>query len=378
MGLSRRHVLAGLGCWPALSAASVLRSAPGELRVAAAWQVGEQYRVGLLALKVGAPVRELSSIEVPTRAHGVWADAAGRLVAVARRPGDWMLRWAGPGKPPQWQWSEPLRAFNGHALASPDGQRLYTTETDLDTGAGLLGVRDARTLARLDEWPTHGLDPHQLLWDPTHPGHLVVANGGIATSPETGRVKHGLDRMDSSLVRIDTRSGRLVGQWRLGDPRLSLRHLAWSDDGARLGIALQAEHADPAVRARAPVLAVFDGRTVTAIDAPRELAGYGGDIAASGNGFAVSCPRVQGVAHFSADTSSPLQWHGFSPLPEACALAADRGAQLWAGGRPEAQLLTADGAEAGASTLGARQLDNHWSVVPAARGQGRLSGSASP
>jgi len=365
MGLSRRHVLAGLGCWPALSAASVLRSAPGELRVAAAWQVGEQYRVGLLALKVGAPVRELSSIEVPTRAHGVWADAAGHLVAVARRPGDWMLRWAGPGPAPQWQWSEPLRAFNGHALASPDGQRLYTTETDLDTGAGLLGVRDARTLARLDEWPTNGLDAHQLLWDPNHPGHLVVANGGIATLPETGRIKHGLDRMDSSLVRIDTRSGRLMGQWRLNDPRLSLRHLAWSGDGTHLGIALQAEHADPAVRARAPVLAVFDGRTVTAIDAPRELAGYGGDIAASGNGFAVSCPRVQGVAHFSADASSAVQWHGFSPLREACAVAAQRGAQLWVGGRPEAQLLTADGVEVGASTLGARQLDNHWSVVPA-------------
>jgi hypothetical protein len=34
-----------------------------------------------------------AALDVPTRAHGVWAEAGGTLLAVARRPGDWLLRW---------------------------------------------------------------------------------------------------------------------------------------------------------------------------------------------------------------------------------------------------------------------------------------------
>ena len=40
-------------------------------------------------------------------------------------------------------------------------------------------------------------------------------------------------------MRLDATMGRLMGQWRLQDPRLSLRHLAWGPDGKTLGIALQ-------------------------------------------------------------------------------------------------------------------------------------------
>jgi hypothetical protein len=43
--------------------------------------------------------------------------------------------------------------------------------------------------------------------------------------------------------------------------------MAWNRDpaeaGALLGIAMQAEHADPAARGAAPILAVFDGERVT-------------------------------------------------------------------------------------------------------------------
>jgi uncharacterized protein len=62
-----------------------------------------------------------------------------------------------------WQWAEHGRAFNGHAIFSPDAQRVYYTEIDLGTGMGLIGVRDAHTLAKLAEWPTHVMDPHELL-----------------------------------------------------------------------------------------------------------------------------------------------------------------------------------------------------------------------
>lgn len=151
-------------------------------------------------------------------------------------------------------------------MANADGRTLYTTEMDLDTGAGPLGVRDAASLEKRAEWPTHGIDPHQLVWDAVHPGRLIVANGGVPTRPETGRLKLDLERMDSSLVALDAGSGSLCGQWRLDDARLSLRHLAWGRVEGRplLGIALQAEHDDAAQRTDASVLALFDGARLRA------------------------------------------------------------------------------------------------------------------
>jgi hypothetical protein len=143
----------------------------------------------------------------------------------------------------------------------------------------------------------------------------------------------------------------------LQDRRLSLRHLAWN--GTRLGIALQAEHDDAEAKATAPVLAVFDGASLKPVAAPQALAGYGGDIAPAyfapaGDGFAVSCPRAQGIALFAADGT----WQGLIPLAEACALAAapDR---VWVGGRLQALTLKAAMPAAQAPIPGIR-LDNHW------------------
>ncbi|MFT3721495.1 DUF1513 domain-containing protein [Pseudorhodoferax sp.] len=340
--------------WLALGLAALARpgwAAPAA-RLLAAWQcepVGTleaaRYQIGLLAMRPGA-LAVAQALEVPTRAHGLLAERGSTVLAVARRPGDWLLRWTPGDDEPQTAWIEPDRAFNGHVIASRDGRRLYTTETDLETGAGLVGVRDAATLEKQAEWPTHGMDPHELLL--AADGSLVVANGGIPTLPETGRLKIGLERMDASLVRLDTRDGTLQGQWRLADQRLSLRHIAWGPRGL-LGIALQAEHADAAARQAAPLLALFDGRTLRTADAPRPLAGYGGDIAWTGAGFAVSCPRVDGFARYGADG----RWQGFTPLAEACALAGGDGG-LWAGGQ--------GGALHGADSLAVRglRLDNHW------------------
>jgi hypothetical protein len=354
MGLTRRHLLSLL---PALALNTAWAGAAQPLRFAAAWEQDGVHRIGLLRLRPGRPVEELAALEVPTRAHGVWVDGAGHLVAVARRPGDWMLRWGGPGQAPRWHWIGAERAFNGHALASPDGRWLYTTETDLESGAGLVGLRDARSLVKQAEWATQGMDPHQLLWDRRLADHLIVANGGIPTLPESGRLKIDLARMDSSLVSIDTRSGQVVGQWRLDDARLSLRHLAWSPDGRTLGVALQAEHEAATVRAAAPVLALFDGEGLRTVVAARALAGYGGDIAAGPAGFAVSCSRAQGLAHFGLQG----EWRGFTALDEACALAVGP-ASLWAAGRPQAVELASGTMTA--LDLGPRRVDNHWSLAP--------------
>jgi len=346
--LDRRAFLGA--CAALLAAPALARAATGDasVRLAAAWQAEHGYQVGIL--EQGESLKIHSAIDVPTRAHAFLLEPGGTLLAVARRPGDWLLRWDAQGKPLAWRWIEPRRAFSGHVVS--DGRRLYIAETDLDNGLGLIGVRDAKTLEKRAEWPTHGIDPHQLLWDASHPGALIVANGGVPTQPETGRVKRDLEKMDSSLVRLDARTGERLGQWKLADRHLSLRHLAWN--GTRLGIALQAEHDAAEAKAAAPVLAVFDGENLKPVAAPQALAGYGGDVAPAGDGFAVSCPRAQGIAIFTADGT----WQGLIPLAEACALAAAAD-QVWVGGRLQALTLKAAMPAALAPIPGIR-LDNHW------------------
>lgn len=370
--LARLGLLGPLSAWSSLGAVAAVEDGPASApsgghstRMVAAWRAAEGERIGLL--DQGPQGWQVArALTVPTRAHGLLAEGEGRYLAVARRPGDWLLRWDHDGRELAWAWSEPDRAFNGHVIASRDRQWLYTTETDLDTGAGLIGVREAASLEKVDEWSTGGLDPHELVLD--RDGSLIVANGGIPTLPETGRLKIGLDRMDASLVRLAGDTGELLGQWRLGDRRLSLRHLAWTEVAGqrRLGIALQAEHEKPGDRVDAPVLARFDGRQlqvcaigpvpaqVAGQPASHALAGYGGSITATPEGWAVSCPRARTLALWRADG----RWAGALSLDEVCALASADG-RLWAGGRDQALLRQADG-HTEARGLPPLQLDNHW------------------
>lgn len=369
MAHSMAHIaaLASAGLLPG----ALLRAAEVPQRFAAAWERAEGgWEVGVLATPPGVNAASAevldpqSRVEVPTRAHGLLAERAGTLLAVARRPGDWLLRWHPATAKAQWAWIEDSRAYNGHVIASADGRQLYTTETDLETGAGLIGVRDAASLEKTAEWPTGGMDPHELLLDAD--GSVLVANGGIPTLPETGRLKIGLDRMDASLSRLDGATGTLRGQWRLDDRRLSLRHIAWGEQAGRrvLGIALQAEHADKAQRGEAPLLALFDRGSLRTVAAPRPLAGYGGDIAFANGHFAVSCPRAHGVAIYGAWG----QWQRFAPLREACALSADlHGGPggIWAAGIQAARSLADKRVPArNELALAGLRLDNHWIGLP--------------
>ncbi len=333
---------------PALAQADTPTHRPPSLvRLAAAWRshgstadCGRDCdQVGVIELDWATrEARVTASLPVQGRAHGLLAEADGGFLAVATRPGRWLLRCDAQGLLQTRHLIDsenPLRTLGGHVLTSANGQWLYTTETDTRDGSGWIGVRDRRTLARVAQWPTHGLDPHHLTLDSS--GALVVLNGGIPRTADGKPVR--LHAMDPSLVLLDPNTGALRGQWRLDDPRLSLRHLAWSlptEPGQPpvLGIALQTQHDNTAERLEAPVLALWDGQALRLANRRPAAAGYGGDIAPGpGGGFIVSGQRVGEGLLWHPD--APERWTTIAQLTEPCALAAwpDRGGVLMAAGR---------------------------------------------
>ena len=304
--MNRRQLLLGLaasGAAAFLPRLALGAAGPRQAVVGAAWRgpnKSDPYFAG--ALVADWESRKLSiryAVPLPTRPHGLLAEADGGLLMLGVRPGTWMLRCDGAGKLMQQVRLDDDGAtarLGGHAVVSADGERLYTTETDQRNGRGLVGVRDRRSLKKLAEWETQGIDPHQLLLDAE--GHIIVANGGVPRTAEDK--KYDLHRMDPSLVRLDAGNGKPLRQWRLDDPRLSLRHLAWNtsarDGRARLGIALQAEHADATERRAAPILAVLDGDRLTLPTRANDGIGYAGDIAAAGDGGFVTSSNQAGLA----------------------------------------------------------------------------------
>ncbi|MDZ7812133.1 MAG: DUF1513 domain-containing protein [Ideonella sp.] len=328
MDLERRRCLAGLigatGFVPGYAGPRELSiTAP---RCVAAWDsLDGQHWVGVLEQGRDQTLEVRAAQSLPTRAHGLSWEADGRILVVARRPGEWLLRWDPEGRHPlQWQWLSGPRVLGGHVLVSPDGPRIYTIEQDGDTAEGWLVARDRHSLAEQAAWPTGGLDPHMALADGS--GHALVANGGVPPAPWTRRS----GPLRSSLVRLDLRNGALAGRWTLPDASMSLRHLARHADG-QVGVALQCEHLSDPHRMAAPLLAIFDGQRLQAAEAVPHLGGYGGDIAADPLGFLVSASRAplhQGgfgaVAHWRLDG----QCHRVSAWPQAGALG--RG---WAAGK---------------------------------------------
>lgn len=375
MSLDRRQFVKLLGACGLLSQAGLTTAASDTSQsalIAAAWRgpnPGDTYHAGVLAADwVRKKIEIRHAVPLPTRPHGLYPEADGSLLVVGVRPGAWLMRIDAAGTVSRQinleNETSPAR-LNGHVIASLRGDAVYTTETDIKTGRGRIGVRDPGTLAKIDEWDSHGLEPHQLLLDGD--GNLMIANGGIPRTPADK--KYDLHRMDASLVRLDGSNGKLLHHWKLDDPRLSLRHLAWSrtpSGKAYLGVAMQAEHEEAALRASAPILAVLDGDRLTVPTRSGDGAGYAGDIAAAYNGgFALSSNQV-GLAQL---------WHPGAPeklvsiveLQEAYALTE------WSGPQPGGGVLvaTALGLVRWHPTAKATflpwpkpmALDNHWALI---------------
>lgn len=375
--MRRRQFLASLAALGVSAPLLAAESITTKTRLGAAWrgpQPGDPYYAGMLVADWAN--RRLSiryALRLPTRPHGLVAEPDGGLLVCGVRPGGWLLRCDGEGKLRQQValGQEGEARLNGHAVYRADAALIYTTETDGRSGQGLIGVREAASLKKIAEWPSGGLEPHQLLLDDA--GRLMVANGGIPRTAEDK--KYDLSRMDSSLVCMDGETGAIREKWTLPDRRLSLRHLAWAahgegGNGRRLGVAMQAEHDDPASRAGAPSLAVLEGgRLLMVGEPPTGGGGYAGDIAPVwAGGFAVSNNQA-GLA-LGWRPASPGQIQPLVQMEETYALAP------WADGPSPGGLLvaTAPGLIRWHPTekplfLAWPQpmaLDNHWVSFPAA------------
>jgi len=348
---ARRRLLSAIAAAPLLALRHARAATdPAPVLVASWANASGRYEIGVIRLD-GNAIHVLHRIEAPTRAHGLACTRDGQVIAVARRPGDWIVRWH-PGGAARWSWADDDRRFSGHVQCAPDGASLFTTEIDLESGEGMLVQRDATTLGESAAWPTRGHDPHDLEWLDAR--HLLIANGGIETMPETGRTKRNLARMDASLVLVDTQTGAHVGMWRLPDPRLSIRHLARHASG-RVGIALQAEHDDALHRADAPLFATFDPGTgaMQSVPSVRTAKGYAGDVTATTHGWLVSCPKDDRV--FSVDESGISRVH---TIPQGCALvAAAHGEGAWILGDSSWMALPRPGAVHNTQTV--LHFDNH-------------------
>ncbi|MEM1102192.1 MAG: DUF1513 domain-containing protein, partial [Pseudomonadota bacterium] len=155
-------------------------------------------------------------------------------VAFARRPGTFAIVLdCASGAVRARLRTPPGRHFYGHGVFSAEGDLLFTTENDYDNARGVVGVWDARQdFRRVTEFSSGGVGPHDIkrLPDDT----LVVANGGIETHPETGRLKLNIPTMRPNLAYL-AQDGALETHTTLSPElhKASIRHLAVGAGGRR-------------------------------------------------------------------------------------------------------------------------------------------------
>lgn len=291
---------------------------------------GDQYIGG-----VSLDSARVFGAHVPVRAHGCAVDPLDpqRMLFFARRPGTQAFELrrdslhvraifeTGPG-----------RHLAGHGAFSPAGDLLFVPEHDYDKVRGVVTVRDAHDFRILREIDTQGIDPHEVAWLPDG-RTLLVANGGIMTHPRSFRRKLNIPTMDPSLCAIDANSGECVGQWRLPDHLLSIRHLALASDGsAATGLQYEGQPDDaPGIVALHRPGAPLQLLTAPAAES-RRFKGYVASVAISEahDSIAAACPYGNGVACWSLREGRYLgfidssETYGLSRLADGSIMASQR------------------------------------------------------
>ena len=334
MAIDRRRFLLGSALVPLLA-----RSARAASPLFAATCAEDSGGYALRAFDAAG--RMAWRVALPTRGHGM-ACGRGRLVAFARRPGDWALVLDAATGAERARIAAPDGlAFNGHGAFSADGRRLFATATRREDDSGWLIVLDAEGGWRpTGLWPSGGSDPHEVL---RVGERLAVANGGL---PEGEPARHA-DEVETSLAWLDARSGALLAVER---PPESLRSVSLRHMAARDGRVFVVGQDQGPAHSGLPLLAVSRGDGLDYRATP-SLDGYCGSVAAGAQALCVASPRA-GLAYLLDETGAPSARF---EMADVCAVAAAPGGGfLIASGR--GRLRGPGGAEV--ETPGLR-WDNH-------------------
>lgn len=125
--------------------------------------------------------------------------------------------------------------FGGHAVRLPDGLHFAVAErhpafprsgnrqTDITRMQGRIVIREAKTLASVNEFPCYGIRPHDVCIS-ADGKHITVANYGSTVASESAHTA-GIDVLAPGIAIIELASGKLVS-WVDGiDSLAELRHL---------------------------------------------------------------------------------------------------------------------------------------------------------
>lgn len=232
MVIDRRQIVQGLAA--ALAASLVPGKAGAKQRVPLYVSCRMDAEGKASAAMFSVDGNEIFSTILPSRGHDATArPASAEIVVFARRPGNWFaVIDAGSGRLVTTVLSARTRHFYGHGVFTSDGRLLYATENDIPTGNGLLGIYDASdSYRRVGEISSRGIGPHDIAFLPDGKT-LVVANGGLRTSPETGREILNPDDIKPNIALIEAARDRTLAALELDRQfrALSIRHMAVARD----------------------------------------------------------------------------------------------------------------------------------------------------
>lgn len=264
----------------------------------------------------------LFRLSLPDRGHAAAAHPTRpQAVAFARRPGTFAIVIdCATGHAKATLTAPKGRHFYGHGAFSQDGDWLFTTENDYESGTGRIGVWDAANdYARVAEFSSGGIGPHDIKRLPDT-DILVVANGGIDTHPDSGRTKLNIPTMAPNLAYIDagqiTETAALPREWH----KNSIRHLAVSKQGqVAFGMQWQGDADSP------PLVGLHTRGTAPETlqsppDALRQMQGYIGSIAFTQDDTRIvaTSPRGGLVQTFSTQDRTLIS---STRRPDACGVA---------------------------------------------------------
>ncbi len=301
-------------------------------------------------------------LPLPARGHAAAAHPTRpQAVAFARRPGTFaVVIDCVTGAQIAMLKAPPGRHFYGHGAFSRDGSLLYTTENDFEAGRGVVGLWDVSAgYARIDEWDSGGIGPHDIK---RLPGSdiLVVANGGIDTHPDTGRTKLNIPTMRPNLSYIS--DAMIIEQMELPAEmhKNSIRHLAVAADG-QVAFGMQWQ-ADGLAETLVGVHSLgTPGRLMTATrDQMRDMQGYVGSIACSEDGrtLVVTSPRGGIVQVYDVQTAQVAQSRSAG---DACGVAPSQDGFMITTGSGSLSLLNGSGIER--TVTEAVRWDNHLVAI---------------